>query len=840
MSMRLIALVAEVARLAAETIAKQMAKGELEPALLPALFEKAWAEMLRPTIEDLAARAELDVRALHDDPRYQALALQVIELGPRLKARGDQRRSERAFIELAAVIHATDLTGVLVVAAEQSEWMITGAAASSWRRLEGELLGALRGEGRLATDIAELQIRFCNKLVAELRGKVSPSAATLPGLRWERFGPPRPDLGALPDASFELDRTLCYDPGRGAIVYVPRRGLDTLGPLWTRHGDAWRVEPGTTLVLPPRPRKFRAKPYSQPSAVYDPGRGGLVVWILAAHDVFDATPVGMRFDGEPRVVEVGGPAVLSISRHTKVGFAFDPRRQVTVLVTGIAIWELDASGHWRCALERKRTDRSEEQVFGAVYDAAHQRIVAWGGVGEFMSQELRPVYYGWDGQSLQVLGGELGASVAIVARPSGVIAYRPDEVHSLGADGWLGPDGRPSHLALEPPPPLPPECLAFLAERGEIPPLPGTSEYSRYLRVFAKPTPPPERSADLPPLQFAHVPAAFDPVEGALVLGPGGWGSYGTHRHQFHVERGGQWRGFSAVHAEPPDVYRLVALAGETVAFISRALVRFDLERGWTELAQVPFRPSAAIEGPSGEVLAIGSKGVARIIGGDPVTLTVQSTSDEPSSIHEENDTIVGCDPVTQRIVMWNPKSNRHSGRAWLDGETWQTEISKGPHHDTDPSLPGRYELIADSGLRRLIRLSASEVAIFDRERWRTRAPDPILAAIHPSHRLAVHDSVTGETLVLDLAAKLIVRFDLARSTLVARYDWPQGLLAITNDRDRAPFPFGATCWNPGTRTLRTYSGSDAWGTYELALGVCFDTAAKMAPRTPADAVAWG
>jgi hypothetical protein len=228
-------------------------------------------------------------------------------------------------------------------------------------------------------------------------------------LRFEAYGPPRPEAPFVPPVGMRLQEyVLAYDEGRKRTVYIAAHDHGAaFGDAWLFDGKAWTKVAegknafGTTQKL---------------GGFYDEARAGIATWnfhhdhekkrFVATSLLFDVK-IGLSpipFRGDDPIAEPEGEDTTGTFDYMGL-FAPDPKRAVTVCLTRRGVWELDADAIWRkrAGLETSFPMEWDDDGAGSAWDPVRERAVFW-----FYTREPEREYafYAWDGRTLARMSAE--------------------------------------------------------------------------------------------------------------------------------------------------------------------------------------------------------------------------------------------------------------------------------------------------------------------------------------------------------------------------------------------------------------------------------------------------
>ncbi len=196
-----------------------------------------------------------------------------------------------------------------------------------------------------------------------------------------------------------------------------------------------------------------------------------------------------------------------------------------------------------------------------------------------------------------------------------------------------------------------------------------------------------------------------------------------------------------------------------------------------------------------------------------------------------------------ERAVAWGGQvDGRPTNHTFIYAEgSWKKVRRSSPRPTDFALLREGVALVSamywDSALERFVRLGAREVFTLEGQRWEPLVPEEYetLGGRRTWERLPAHDPVTGETLLVDLSAQRLVRFDLRVCATVGEFTLPAEL---ADPSDPKALPWAAIredLWfDATTRRLHAQHVEDKWGRYAWDLSSAFEAARALGPRTTA------
>jgi hypothetical protein len=202
------------------------------------------------------------------------------------------------------------------------------------------------------------------------------------------------------------------------------------------------------------------------------------------------------------------------------------------------------------------------------------------------------------------------------------------------------------------------------------------------------------------------------------------------------------------------------------------------------------------------------------------------------------------------RIVVWGgaSKGRRLNDTLFLEGKKWRVAKKPSPQpadfqHGREDGVTVEVSAIYDTSLGAVVRFGYEGVAVLEEgEVWKAYAPKGYKENVAPRRwgHVPVHDTETGETLVINFAADgrkgaaRVVRFDLGGCVALGRIEYPRELHP-KKQHEPAAYHVLAQSFSYDARTRSLYAQvlHDAYGVYRLDLADAFTAAAAIGPRTP-------
>lgn len=141
--------------------------------------------------------------------------------------------------------------------------------------------------------------------------------------------------------------------------------------------------------------------------------------------------------------------------------------------------------------------------------------------------------------------------------------------------------------------------------------------------------------------------------------------------------------------------------------------------------------------------------------------------------------------------------------------------------------------MIYDGGIEKVILAGAAEVRYLTKTEWTDCTPPEYAKISGPRdwNHVFCHDSITNETLLINLGSKNFYRFDLKTCTLLAQLDSfpdPQPISAFDQ-----PWIYSTSrIFDPRNRRLKFQGRRDDNQRAYIDSGPCFEKAKSIGPRT--------
>lgn len=634
-------------------------------------------------------------------------------------------------------------------------------------------------------------------------------------IAWKRVGPERPQSMEVPTLSMLLNGyVLDYDTARERVVYVCGPGYDGFGELWSYDGAQWTQE---------QTRLERLEGEGPYAGYYDASRGGVVVHHFGYDDDSEThrpesllvTPVGLtRLETTGDLPAIGEDVGTFDPRGA---FAYDHVRHVGVCLTPAGIWELDRAGVWSKAagVTKKLVPAEWKDACGGCYDPVREHVLLW----LFDGDDYKHRFYAWNGKELlEIPGDGLPHDELHIGLfdPSALIATHA----KLGVVLYAGP------------------AEGIFAFDGKA-----------WKKV--------REEQDGPP-RMKQAAICHDPGRDLLVVGPGFHeGDAGGREAQrvFFVGREGDgtWERQGVIAEGSPlarlHYHRRYFIVGDVphATRARRSLHTFAWRDGaWQEIvdektgdALLERDDYGAVVGTDDGALMVTQKGAEFTFDGKSWT---KGRARIPDFGERVDFTIVRVPTDPPRLVVWGGEvKNRKTNDTFLcEANAWRKAKKPSPRpkdfaHGKKDHVYVDFDAVWDSALGRVVRFGFEEVHTLEGELWQAHVPigyRKLCGSRHHEH-FPVHDPRTGETLLMNLVAQRIVRFDLKRCEEVCGLALPQELDPKEQHDSPAWARIDEDLWyDAATRTLHAQYVEDKWARYAWDLGPAFDAAKEMGPRT--------
>jgi predicted DNA-binding WGR domain protein len=593
------------------------------------------------------------------------------------------------------------------------------------------------------------------------------------------------------------------------VVYVCGEGYDGFGEAWTWDGERWEQ-----LAK----KKVNLEGEGRHQGYWDPSREAMVVHRFAYDYESEAhQPATMIVDRQgARKLKTAGEFPLAGEEHELGGaFGFDRERNLGVCLTPHGVWTLDVDAKWSKVAELAEglVPAEWKDDVGAVWNPIRKTLFFW----IFESDDYTHMFFEWDGATLRRIPHD-GLPLDEEARLR--------EFHI----GLFNPSasfvGHPRHGVL-----LHDGARQF-SYNGE-----------RWRELPA--------SEDAPP-RMQEGRLAYDPKRDAVVLGPGYHeGDSGGREAQrvFFDCVAGRWAKQGVTASDSPiaraSKHIYFTCGGESFAASPRELwtwawrdeqwiETFSEERG-DEL--VGRDRVASILDMGDHALAIGHSGKLYRFDGASWTKTNESVPE----FSDRSEFLAVRQAERDDLIVWGGEvKNRKSNDSFFrtDGK-WRKNKKASPRpadfaHGKD-DIYVDFAIVWDTTLQRALRLGYDEVATLAGELWQAHAPKHYtkLVGSRRWEHLPVHDRQTGETLLVNLEERTIVRFDLSGCTKVATFTLPEELEPKEQHDTPAWARIRDDLWCDAVHgTLEAQFVEDRWARYRWDLRPAFEAAAKLGPRT--------
>lgn len=599
-----------------------------------------------------------------------------------------------------------------------------------------------------------------------------------------------------------------YADALDRIVYVCGEGYDGFGEAWTWDGERWQQ-----LAK----KKLRLEGEGRHQGYWDPSRKAMVVHQIAYHDESEThRPATMLVDGKgARTLSTSGNYPIPAEEHELGGvFGFDRERNVGVCLTPHGVWTLDGDAKWSklVELEDGLIPAEWKDDVGAVWNPIRKTLFFW----IFESDDYTHVFFEWDGAALHRI---------------------THEGLPLDEEGRL----REFHIGLFNP------SASFVGHpRHGVVLHDGARQFSYNG----------ERWRELPGMQDApprmqEGRLAYDPKRDALLLGPGYHeGDSGGRDAQrvFFECREDRWSQHGVIAADSPIAsasnHIYFTCGGESFSASPRELWTWAWrDEQWIEVFSeargdelVGRDRVETIIDMGDHALGFGQSGQLYRFDGDAWIVLDESVPD----FAERRGFRAVRRAASDDLIVWGGEvKNRKSNDTFVRtaGKWHKTKKTSPRPADFAHGKDGVYvdfELLWDSALQRALRFGYDEVAALEGELWQAHAPKHYTKQIGSRRyeHLPVHDPQTGETLLINLEARTIVRFDLAGCTQVASLALPEELEPTEEHDTQAWARIREDLWYDATSgTLEAQFIEDRWGRYRWDLRPAFEAAAKLGPR---------
>ncbi len=606
-------------------------------------------------------------------------------------------------------------------------------------------------------------------------------------LRFEAFGPARARTPFVPPPGMRLQEyVLAYDEGRRGTIYIAAHDHGAaFGDAYLFDGKSWvQVAKGASSFATTQ----------KLGGFYDEARAGVATWNFE-HDyekhryvakglLFDVrnglSPIEAR--GNDPIAEHEGESTTGTFDYMGL-FAPDPRRAVTTCLTRRGVWELDADAVWRKRIEHDASfPRAwDDDGAGATFDPVRRRAVFW-----LYTREPREyAFFAWDGKTLERMStsGLPMKNLHIgLFDPAALIASHPEHGIVLCAS---------EH-----------GMFAFAGDRWKTLPAP---------------------KGDTPP-RMKNGRMVFDANVGGFVVGPGYHeGDPGGQDQQrvFYVERKGTWERMG-VRALPS----LLAELSPAVHHVNSRGVWYAIAADlrtlrWHDADFADVAPKIDLAGE--RVIA------ATDARGTPMALTNRGAlwAFEENAWTQRHAALPSFGDRAASSIAWDIAGERLV--AFSAGETFffargawtkaKTRDGVGSAKDDD------VRLLYDGALGRVVRFAADGVALLEGDTWSHVTPKHYAKLCGPRlwEHFPAHDAKTGETVLVNLERRAVVRFDVAGCEDVATIELPEDVTA--------PSIRETLAFERSTRLLHAQNPQRSSQRLALDLGHAFDDARALGRR---------
>jgi predicted DNA-binding WGR domain protein len=273
-------------------------------------------------------------------------------------------------------------------------------------------------------------------------------------------------------------------------------------------------------------------------------------------------------------------------------------------------------------------------------------------------------------------------------------------------------------------------------------------------------------------------------------------------------------------------------------------------DNAWRVLVNQKQAEAACAQGEMVQAVAVTPAGLVAVTErGSVLTFAGKSwtvNASRPRGFQERFAFVVGYDEATGRLVVWGGEVRERPSNDTLffDGKGWTPAARSSPKpkdmKSRDSGWGPAHALVYDQALGRLVRFGNAALAVLEAEVWQPLAPKGYRELVRPvAWQNPVHDQVTGETLLVDLVAQHVVRFDLVECAEVATVEFPKEIIAQAEDAHpdygeslAYSYLYNSLVYIAETRTLLAANKDNAAECYALDLAPAFATAQGLRPRT--------
>ena len=623
-------------------------------------------------------------------------------------------------------------------------------------------------------------------------------------IRFAHIGPERETSIELPPkAEWIGDYVLAFDESLERTVYFVAPDFHEMGHAWAFDGETFEAIGQTDT--------HTEDPKQRWQGFYDRSRGGVAAWNFCwESDDPEAFGVLLREGASVRIETQGtGPVRSEDADETGAVFAYDPERDVTVCLTQLGLWELDAEGTWSAKRDGEGipTEDWKNECHGGTWDPVRKRCVFWA-VAEDDDENDRFWLWSWDGSTLELhsndgmpdelVSGWMNVGPVLCGHPeAGLVAF-------CGHDGFIAFDG---------------------------------STWSAW------------QEDEVPAPKSTQAKIAYDPRLDSFVLGPGDYepepGGFPEEQHLFFVRRGRTWEKLGVTVAKSPVSELWSKRFGDFSAGRWRMMGNFYLtllewhDEGWTELLDKRAQRDLWDGGNTddGAVCLIGlvdCDGVTHAVSNEGHVFAWDGSKWEPK--HPADDAMkrrmwasMCWDPKAKRIVVWGGrvKGRKNNDLLFFENGAWRLSKQKSPK----PSGYSRkkneteieHQLYWDTKLEHVVRVGWDELAVLRDEKWEPHTPREMATHNAERWRGLAHDPKSGTTLVIDLQEGTIASITTDACARVATFELPE---LVRPDHVGEAYAYRCLtddwAFDPATGLFHAQNPDDRWGHYVLDLKPLF------------------
>jgi predicted DNA-binding WGR domain protein len=621
----------------------------------------------------------------------------------------------------------------------------------------------------------------------------------------EQVGPARPQGAAVPPVSMLLNGyVLAYDEAQRKAVYLCGPAYDGFGEAYAFDGEGWESYNPTRIGLSGE-GLFQGD--------YDSSRKGVVCWQFGYDYETEKQVPGailvrakeskeLTFTGE--MPELGDEDLGSW--EASGAFAFDRKRELWVCLTRVGVWELSKKGVWGRAAEATELPTKWRGQVQGVWDPVGERCV----FAIFEGDDYTYRFFSWDGSRLEELPSE-------------------------------GLPQKRMHFGL-----FDPSAMIFGHPDYGLALLSGSS----FFRVTDDGFEAIDEEYEGGPPQMKNGHAVYDPVNDMIVVGPGfhDGDSGGSDMQPLYYAFADECWELCGVKEEDSPIKkasygnsRHVFYQGDWYATGTHSLQtwRWRPETGWVELVDKKAGEKLCTWGLL-QLHADAESLYAIAEGGAVFEWTGKAWKPrcKASKIFKERSEYI-TSTVEGELFAWGGEvKNRKSNHSFVfrDDQWVQFKKTSPKPVDFKANRDGPFvdfSAVYDTALDAVVRFGYEEVALWDGEVWEPKKVSKYKVKWHSReyHHIPVHDPESGETLLIDLEALSVRRFDLKGCVSVAQIELPEVVRSETESRDAYHDYTNAFAFDAVTRTLYTQVLDDRYGTYAWRLGPAFAAAAKLGAR---------